>query len=475
MDPSLFVAEFTRKESAVYWAPFLECLQRLFAHFTKDDPSHSNIIQAFSLFNTEDDILNLPKDDPYYEFYYCRVPISDLGPNNTRIICTWKSEKPGDTPCWCGTPEKYLAARLTFFTPRMIWAYNDIKAVVAEGEIHLEQKRREVERLSCALAQKRAGGGHHEPAADTIPDPVPGLTGALGTGVSARERPGTQALMEKKMEKYEELWRGKMGRVRNRAKIEFAPEHHTGHPIPATKKGAHIPDKDDERRWMCRPPLRQTEDEILHELVLHPWRREPVFSVPDMLIKRPQGEILMLNYMFLLTMLADTGPVPETADELFDLQKTLAEAEAELAVGEYVKEKRMARLNTIRKCLGILLDTNLLQLVVHGDSYIRALSNRAVHSNNPDNKVVADALSRVKLLIDRYHEAEDRTPKWNLQIEITKLASLLKDENNCFNSDETFLEQEIDANFIGPENWTRLDDKIGLVTWLEKTFPIDRV
>lgn len=61
------------------------------------------------------------------------------------------------------------------------------------------------------------------------------------------------------------------------------------------------------------------------------------------------------------------------------------------------------KFNSVMRCLTILLDTNLLNLAVFGESFVRIVTNHFVHKKNAhEDELVADAMGRIQELIQKY-------------------------------------------------------------------------
>lgn len=148
-----------------------------------------------------------------------------------------------------------------------------------------------------------------------------------------------------------------------------------------------------------------------------------------------------------------------------DVAESIANYRDQIARGLYLKEKRLARLNTIRKCLEVVLDDTLKELALRGGTYLRKITNKAAHAGNLRNAVTAEALKNVQMVIDEFGGGALR-PKWDAQMEMDRLTRIFDDKKNCFEGGDTSLENAIDEH-LGKAQ-TR--DTVPLLAWLNRTF-----
>lgn len=143
----------------------------------------------------------------------------------------------------------------------------------------------------------------------------------------------------------------------------------------------------------------------------------------------------------------------------------------------YVRQCRMARFNTIRKCLSILLDPDLTRLAVD-DSTLRYVTNHVVHEPNVFSDVVADALRSAEEIVDAkiaYVPGGGAKPEENLTEVVSKLTKLVYQSDNAFDSHDDALEHLIDLRLnVAVENFEQqehMDDYV-LLRWFDQTHPV---
>lgn len=149
--------------------------------------------------------------------------------------------------------------------------------------------------------------------------------------------------------------------------------------------------------------------------------------------------------------------------------------ENQLAAGQDVRQARLARLDTIRKCLNILLDGGLTKFAVRGDVYLRHVINRATHKPNVFTDTIAESLRSAQEIIDQKPPSVHGSPDMDLQAVVTKLMKAIYHSNNAFDSNDDSLKLLIDSySEEARQKQSKQVDDPNLLTSLDRAHPAER-
>lgn len=145
------------------------------------------------------------------------------------------------------------------------------------------------------------------------------------------------------------------------------------------------------------------------------------------------------------------------------------------------------RFTDVLKCLGIIIDENLIKITLLQNSFIRKLSNYFVHRSQSNGVILAESISQLDELAGDFPGVDDNKfllPKINFSEESTKLATLLEKSESYFEQEHSFMEDNVDKfiKYLGDvsrdsrkherlQNLKASDLHI-LVAWLESFNPV---
>lgn len=154
-------------------------------------------------------------------------------------------------------------------------------------------------------------------------------------------------------------------------------------------------------------------------------------------------------------------PLPKVQEEA--TARVVEDLVSQLEAGERIREARMARFNTVRKCLNVLLDKNLMDLMIDGDPYVKKVTDRGSIADDSPEKV-ADEAQRLQEFIWSARP-EDANPARN---SLANSFKSLKAHVDNSGSDDA-LGESIDSYLANNLNDT---DSGTLLHWFDEIYPL---
>lgn len=262
--PETFMNDFDGRHESVYWDTFRGNLLELFLNYTVEYYSGGRCLkQSKSVFSDFNHTKLLPDEDPYYRYYNPRKPYATItGKDVSMNAVLSKFEKNQ----WSGSYEALFDDEMKFFLPRIIMAYNTVKAIIAEGELALEGVYRAIRVLETATP----GAGAQ---ANLFPAIEIDTKFATGTGLTRRGAADVCAVLARDREDEEkEKDNGRVERDQNERPLQ--PEHPTFGFVPESIREAHIPNEYSPQRPEIAYSSSDKHKRFFRQL-LHPWRDHP--------------------------------------------------------------------------------------------------------------------------------------------------------------------------------------------------------
>ena len=171
---------------------------------------------------------------------------------------------------------------------------------------------------------------------------------------------------------------------------------------------------------------------------------------------------------------AQDGDVERISDTLNLKNAKEAKERCEFAIAHYTERREdcLAKFNRLHRCLAIVLDRELVNFALVGDSFVRKVTNYHVHRKMADEQILTDAMGRFDDLLKDYpHEKSEEWTSAEVESQSHRLKSLLSIGKDFFAKNDMEVDEAVDV-LMGSEFDGTAPDLGYLLGWFNAIFPV---